>query len=156
MSEFLKFGAAGSSGTVTEPYAISAKFPSPFIHVHYSAGGCLAEAFYQSVSGPYQLLIVGDPLCQPWAAQPQIAVQGLKADQQVSGVVVVTPTSTDDVSRFEFFVDGRLREACRPGESRKLDTTTLKNGEHEVRVVAVSNDRIETRSRAVIPVKVTN
>jgi hypothetical protein len=66
LSAFLKHGAAGASGTVTEPYAIQAKFPSPFIHVHYARGATLAEAFYQSVQGPYQLLIVGDPLCAPW------------------------------------------------------------------------------------------
>ncbi len=66
LTEFLRHGAAGSSGTVTEPYAIQAKFPDPFIHVHYARGASLAEAFYQSVAAPYQLLIVGDPLCRPW------------------------------------------------------------------------------------------
>ena len=30
LTEFLRFGSAGSSGTVTEPYAIAAKFPNPF------------------------------------------------------------------------------------------------------------------------------
>jgi hypothetical protein len=66
-TELIRHGAAGSSGTVAEPYAIAPKFPSPFIHVHYARGATLAEAFYQSVNGPYQLLIVGDPLCRPWA-----------------------------------------------------------------------------------------
>ena len=57
LSEFLRFGAAGASGTVTEPYSPSpTKFPSPMIQVHYARGCTLAEAFYQSVSGPYQLL----------------------------------------------------------------------------------------------------
>lgn len=66
LTEFLRRGAAGASGTVVEPYAIQAKFPDPFIQVHYARGASLAEAFYQSVTGPYQLLIVGDPLCRPW------------------------------------------------------------------------------------------
>jgi len=52
LTEFLRFGAAGASGTVTEPYAIPAKFPDPFVHVHYVAGCCLAESFYQSITGP--------------------------------------------------------------------------------------------------------
>lgn len=156
LTEFLKFGAAGSSGTVTEPYAIAAKFPDAFIHVHYAAGCCLAESFYQSLTGPYQLLIVGDPLCQPWATPPHIAVSGLKSDQEVNGVITVTPASTDSVSRFEFYVDGRLLDTCLPDESRKLDSTTLTNGLHEIRIVAVSSELVETRSRVIIPVRVAN
>lgn len=66
LTEFLRNGAAGASGTVTEPLAIQAKFPDPFIQVYYAQGFSLAEAFYLSVRGPYQLLIVGDPLCRPW------------------------------------------------------------------------------------------
>ena len=65
LTHLLRYGAAGSSGTVTEPYAIPEKFPHPFLHVHYARGCSLAEAFYQSVHGPYQLLIVGDPFCRP-------------------------------------------------------------------------------------------
>ena len=63
LTEFLRHGAVLSSGTVTEPYAIAAKFPLPFLHAYYAQGCSAAEAFYQSLSGPYQLLIVGDPLC---------------------------------------------------------------------------------------------
>ena len=37
LTAFIRAGAAGSSGTVTEPYAIQAKFPYPFMHVHYAA-----------------------------------------------------------------------------------------------------------------------
>ncbi len=69
MTEFTRHGAAGVSGTVTEPGAIQAKFPTPFIHVYYARGASLAEAFYRSVAAPYQLLIVGDPLCRPWGGE---------------------------------------------------------------------------------------
>ena len=72
LTEFLRHGGALSSGTVTEPYAIAAKFPLPFLHDHYAQGCSAAEAFYQSLSGPYQLLIVGDPLCTPWASRPAV------------------------------------------------------------------------------------
>ena len=67
LSEWIRHGAAGTSGAVTEPFALQAKFPFPYLHVHYARGCSLAEAFYQSIHGPYQLLVVGDPLCQPWA-----------------------------------------------------------------------------------------
>ena len=85
LTEFLRNGAAGASGTVTEPFAIPHKFLSPFLHVHYARGCSLAEAFYQSVFGPYQLLIVGDPLCQPWAAFPEVTLNGTKSSQKLSG-----------------------------------------------------------------------
>jgi hypothetical protein len=58
LSDFLRQGAAGASGTIAEPYAIQAKFPLPSLQLHYARGCSLAEAFYQSISGPYQILIV--------------------------------------------------------------------------------------------------
>jgi len=67
LTELLVWGAAGASGTVSEPYALQGKFPNAFIHWFYAQGANLAEAFYESVTGPYQLLIVGDGLCRPWA-----------------------------------------------------------------------------------------
>jgi len=70
LTELIKAGAAGSSGTVVEPYALQEKFPHPQMYVHYARGASLAEAFYLSVTGPYQLLIVGDPLCQPFSNAP--------------------------------------------------------------------------------------
>ena len=72
LTELILAGAAGSSGTVTEPYALQAKFPHPMMYVHYAQGASLVEAFYMNVTGPYQLLIVGDPLCQPFANPPRV------------------------------------------------------------------------------------
>ena len=94
LSEFLRYGAAGASGTVAEPYAIWQKFPLPPIQVHYARGCTLAEAFYQSVYGPYQLLIVGDPLCRPWANIPKVEASGIKNGDVVKGELVLTPTAT--------------------------------------------------------------
>jgi hypothetical protein len=74
LTEFLKAGAAGSSGTVTEPYALQPKFPHPQLYVHYARGLSLMESFYASVTGPYQLLIIGDPLCQPFASPPLLKI----------------------------------------------------------------------------------
>ncbi len=156
LTEFLKFGSAGSSGTVTEPYAIAAKFPNPFIHVHYAAGCSLAESFYQSVTGPYQLLIVGDPLCQPWATPPDLTVDGPDSNERVNGTMTITAMSKDNVSRFELYVDGRLNDACVPRASLQFDSSRLTDGLHELRIVAVSGDPVEARSRVVIPVQVAN
>ena len=36
------------------------------LFAYYAAGMSLAESFYLAVESPYQLLIVGDPLCRPY------------------------------------------------------------------------------------------
>ena len=76
LSDWIRAGATGTSGTVEEPFAVQAKFPLPSLHLHYHRGCSMAESYYQSVAAPYQLLIVGDPLCQPWAQRPEVEVQG--------------------------------------------------------------------------------
>ncbi|HLA83259.1 MAG TPA: hypothetical protein VJL29_00575 [Thermoguttaceae bacterium] len=94
MTEFLRHGAAGSCGTVTEPYLnaqLLAKFPSPMLHVHYARGCSMAEAFYQSVGAPYQLLIAGDPLCRPFAEIPTVRLSDLKPGQKIRGIVLLKP-----------------------------------------------------------------
>lgn len=98
LSALIRAGAAASSGTVTEPYAIQAKFPHPMIHSHYAEGATLAEAFYMSVTGPYQLLIVGDPLCQPFNRPHRFEVDGLQVDQTVSNILKLKLTPNLSVS----------------------------------------------------------
>ena len=160
LTELLKNGAAGSSGTVVEPLAIRAKFPLPSVHVHYARGCSLAEAFYQAVSGPYQILFVGDPLCRPWARVPRIAVDGIQANAKLSGTVTCRPKATRTrgypVDRFELFVDGRRTGWCGAGESLPLDTRRLADGFHELRIVGIDSSPIETQGRIILPVTVEN
>ena len=107
MTEWIRCGAAGTSGTVTEPYALQQKFPMPNMHVYYAEGCSLAEAFYQSLMGPYQLLILGDPLCRPWAKIPEVKVEGLPGDP-AQGTLAITPSLKDGMKllQWELFVDG--------------------------------------------------
>lgn len=73
LTTFLRAGAAGAGGTVAEPLNHPFKFPSAFIHVHRARGLSLVEAVHRAMSGPYQYLVVGDPLSRPWpviAAMP--------------------------------------------------------------------------------------
>lgn len=148
LSEFLRHGAAGACGTVTEPYNTPVKFPTAFVHVYYAAGCSLGEAFYQSVKAPYQQLLVGDPLCQPWAKPPAITVTGLKLAERVGESRWLTPAGKAD--RFELYVDGVLRHKCAGGRRLRLDLTGLAPGPHEARVVGVSGP-LETRGRTIIP-----
>ncbi|MCL4202698.1 MAG: tetratricopeptide repeat protein [Pirellulaceae bacterium] len=158
LSEFLRHGAAGASGTVTEPYAIAAKFPLPFLHAHYAQGCSLAEAFYQSVAGPYQLLIVGDPLCAPWARRPTVHVPELA--QPLRGTIQFTPTADAPegkaIGRFDLFVDGVRRAVCRAGDTLGLDTSLLPDGPHELRLVAVVEDAIQTQAHAIWQANIDN
>lgn len=157
--EWLRAGAAGSSGTVEEPYAIQAKFPLPSLHLHYWRGTSLAEAFYQSVSGPYQLLIVGDPLCQPFAKPPKVEIEGLTSGQVVTDQVEikarVTPQPGTVAGKAELYLDGRLMARGLPaGLALPLNTTGLAPGVHEFRMVAGTDDAIDFRGRAVVAVRV--
>ncbi len=160
LTEFIRFGAAGSSGTVVEPYAIAAKFPSPFIHVHYARGCSLAEAFYQSMAAPAQQLIVGDPLCQPFADIPRVEVGGIPADGNVQGKLALAPSATvaggGKIDRYELFVDGRRADTTRIDGRLDWDSTTESDGYHELRVVALDASPIETQGRAVVGVTVNN
>ena len=166
LSEFLRAGAAGSSGTVTEPFSLQAKFPHPSIQVHYARGASLVESFYQSVHAPYQLLVVGDPLCQPWAKIPTVEVVSaadskvLEPGTVVSGTLELEPRASgggeEGADRFELFVDGlRVRQAPL-GEKLVLDTTAMADGHHELRVVAISATRVETQGRRIIPILTSN
>lgn len=158
LTEFLRHGAALSSGTVTEPYAIAAKFPSPFLHVHYAQGCSAAEAFYQSLAGPYQLLIVGDPLCAPWARRPLVSPPELPSP--LAGVVEFQPSATapegQTIGHFELFVGGVRRAVCRSGERLRFDSTSVADGPHEFRLVAVVGDAIQTQGRAIWSARIDN
>jgi uncharacterized protein (TIGR03790 family) len=71
ITDLLHAGAALSGGAVAEPYSIPNKFPSPMLYGYYASGVSGIEAFYLSIASPYQYLIVGDPLVQPFARQVQ-------------------------------------------------------------------------------------
>jgi uncharacterized protein (TIGR03790 family) len=160
LTDFLRHGAAGSSGTVVEPFATSAKFPDPTIHLHYVRGLTLAEAFYRSVVSPYQLLVVGDPLCRPWARIPVIHVDGVPTQAPVGGSVMITPraeTGPDQkIAVYELFVDGRRVASAAPGGRFELDSTRLQDGYHELRVVGTIDDAIQTQGRRILPFVVNN
>jgi hypothetical protein len=160
ISEYIRLGAAGASGAVIEPRAISQKFPTAALHVHYARGCSLAEAYYQSVAAPFHLLIIGDPLCQPWAVPPKVSATGVSEDAVVSGAVTITPAATyqdrRQASQFELYVDGVRKETKAPGGAFSLDTKTLSDGWHELRVVAIDNTPIAVQGSWIGDVDVKN
>jgi tetratricopeptide (TPR) repeat protein len=160
LTEFLRFGAAGSSGAVAEPYAIQEKFPVSHLHVYYSDGSSLAEAFYQSIEVPYQLVVVGDPLARPFAHFARMRMAEPDANKPWSGRVLLRPNIKPAKGRLikgvELWVDGRLVDEAEPGNGFLWDTATVEDGSHDVRIVAVDDSVIETRSYLRLDVFVAN
>lgn len=162
LTEFLKHGAAGSSGTVTEPYAIQGKFPNPFIHVFYAEGCTLAEAFYQSVTGPYQLLIVGDPLANPWRKPFEIEVPEQFETNETTGRMRITAAGKAGQKlrpqSWQVYVDGVLVHST-DGETLQceLDPANFSaqqkpavssgNKERSIVIVAHAADQAQTIAR---------
>ena len=158
-TEFLRFGAAGACGTVVEPFSIQAKFPHPLIHAHYAKGCSLAESYYQSVHGPYQLILVGDALCQPFATPPKISITAPKAMEVVKGKFALEVDSDQSevaIAGYEVFVDGVMVRRTGNIKNLDIDSSAMGDGFHELRVVAVGRDAIETRGHAILPFMVGN
>lgn len=135
LTAFLRAGAAGASGTVTEPYALQAKFPTPLVHVYYADGCTLAEAFHQSVAGPYQLAIVGDACCRPFASLLPWSLPVLPAPW--TGTVELPAPAAANASGFEAWLGGTLAATARPGEPLRIDSARFPDGLHTLQLVAL-------------------
>ena len=160
LTEFLRYGAAGASGAVVEPFSIQAKFPVPLLHVYYADGCSLAEAFYQSVEAPYQLLIVGDPLARPYARFAGMELASPDPHTPWSGVVIlqpkVVPAPDRPIAQLELWVDGELLAYAQPDRMFTWDTQSMDDGFHDLRLVAQEDGPIETRSYARFGVMLAN
>lgn len=160
LTEFLRWGAAGSSGAVAEPYSFQEKFPVPLLHSSYADGCSLAEAFYQGVEYPYQLIIVGDPLARPYARFAKIGLTYPDTTQPWSGTVSVRPSvrapAGSGIKAVELWVDGQRLSSAAVGEDIEIDTRRLANGAHRLRLVTVQDRIIETRSYARFDIQVRN
>lgn len=161
LTELLIAGAAMSSGTVAEPYAVQIKFPDPMVHAHYAAGATAIEAFYMSVTAPYQLLIAGDPLCQPMAKLPDQVANLVQIDPLRPGEFEVQfekikegdPNSLVESASVEFFVDGRfvgrqmladhpIDEVTGGFQPLRVNLEGMDDGVHEIRTSVVAGDAI--------------
>ncbi len=160
LTEFIRNGAAGASGTVSEPFAIQQKFPTPFIHSFYAQGCTLGEAFYQSLSGPYQLLIVGDALCKPWGRRLVVKTSDLGSGDKLKGTVKITPTATspDNIRAgiFELYIDGKRAHIVKAGGTFDWDTRGVPDGAHDITIVATAADTVASQGRLIVPVEIRN
>jgi len=115
MLEFINAGAAGTYGTVSEPTATLAKFPSPQNYFYQARGFSLAECYYQSLDMPYQGLIVGEPLAAPFAVPADGGWIGVAPGDVLSGtapltVQFVAADPSRPLFRVDLFVDGKFSQ----------------------------------------------
>ena len=153
LTEFLDAGAAGASGTVYEPYTITAKLPSARWHVHYARGCTLAESYYQSVSGPFQTLIVGDPMCCPFGDFPKFSVEGLKPDAIIKDDFELEIRAADDgpaIRSYGMFYDGVFLTTIKHPDRFKVAIDDMKDGRHEIRIVGVADTPTANRSTRIL------
>ena len=148
LSEHLDAGAAGASGTVCEPYAVAAKFPSARWHAHYARGCTLAESFFQSVAGPSQLLLGGDPLCCPFGKFPDFKITGIQDGGTVTRDFILKfpqQTKSPAIKHFEIFYDGVFLTTVVNTNKIKIATDATSDGFHEIRIVGVADSPIANR-----------
>jgi uncharacterized protein (TIGR03790 family) len=113
--DFINAGATAGYGTVVEPCAYLEKFPSPRNYFYQSRGFSIAECYYQSVTNPYQGIMVGEPLAAPFALPGNGVWVGLPANALLAGttnlsVQFTAPDPTRPVQQVDLFVDEVLAQ----------------------------------------------
>jgi uncharacterized protein (TIGR03790 family) len=124
-------GATASYGTVVEPCTYFEKFPSPQNYFYQARGFSVAECYYQSVTNPYQGLLVGEPLAAPFAQPAFAAWNSLPVNALLTGTTNLSlQASAGDirhpVQQVDLFVDGIFVQTLTnipPSQSNVLTVT---------------------------------
>ncbi len=169
---FIAAGAAGTTGSVVEPYAIAARFTNSSIDTFIADGSTLGEAFAKSVETPDVQMSLGDMLAQPYADVPKVAITSSPGDYGAArgtvsiggSATLVDPRIATGIASLELLVDGMANSGLvsssgtLPGGSGtfSLSTTGLSDGVHEVRVVAANNAEAASEGYAAEPIVVNN
>ena len=111
--DLLNAGATASYGTVLEPCAYLEKFASPQLYFYQLRGYSTVESYYLSLANPYQGLLVGEPLCAPFATPADGAWLAPAANAILVGTTNLTlEFNTADAARpiqqVDLFLDGGL------------------------------------------------
>ena len=161
----LQAGCAGSAGTVNEPTNGMGRFPLCGIWVFMHDGSTLGEAFYKSVNTPDMIMFQGDLLSQAYADIPQVSTSVPLNSSTVSGIVSVSasasltnPLTATGIASLSLFVDGMNTGLTVSGSAGtfNLNTATLTDGQHELRVVAYNNSLAASEGCAILNVAVNN
>lgn len=154
MTRWISKGAVGTFGTVEEPCNFPNKFPTANLHAMYFDGLTLGEACLRSLQAvPFQGMMLGDPLCRPFAHIPAVN-PGAVPSAPVTGNFVITPSATTthptaSIALFEVYIDGILRASGPAGSPLTIRTTHFDDGWHEIRVVATDSTLVATQGEWV-------
>jgi hypothetical protein len=170
MNAWIRSGADGSSGTIAEPYNGPGKWAHGHIHTYLRLGASMGEAFWRNLAVVAESVTAGDPLVQPYADFPALTISAPAADSIVSGTISIQvsaqPTGGKTLEpNLDLFIDGRKIAIGQSGEpvtavrtpsGFELNTSTLADGAHELRVVAYNADPIRTQNEVAVNVAVNN
>lgn len=109
--DWISNGCVGTCGTVVEPCSYREKFAQPLLFGWYVRGYTMGESYYFSLANPYQSLVVGDPLCSPFAVRPIVKAEWVQTTQSGKHVryFVTAADEYHPVARVDLYCDGRLR-----------------------------------------------
>ncbi len=150
---WIKAGAAGTAGTVIEPYALWPKFPHARFFAHYAAGCTMLESFVQSLASPLETFLLGDPLARPYGtAHPITLVCLADDDDAISGTAEFLAAEPNGFAprdmTFIYLLDGRAWLAAGTGSRAKIDVSKLDDGWHELRAVGYSGGAVRQQTFA--------
>ncbi len=158
---WVESGITGAHGTVAEPYNIA--FPDGFMLEPYVDGYNLGETFYQGIPFLYWMnLVLGDPICQPYAQRPAVTLVAPTDGDTVSGVTVrlranATSPRPEGVRTLQFFVDDALvGTIASPSGFVDWDSTSVADGWHRVEVVATDASKYAAQATARADILVDN
>jgi autotransporter-associated beta strand protein len=166
-TKFIASGAAGTTGSVIEPYSIAARFTNTSIYTFIADGSTLGEAFAKAVASPDVQMPLGDMLAQPSADVPTVAITCTAGNYAAArGTISIgasaalnNPRIATGIGKLQLLIDGVVSSAGALTGNRgsfNFDTTGLSDGIHEVRVVAINNSQAASEGCAVMPILVNN
>jgi uncharacterized protein (TIGR03790 family) len=166
-TQFITAGAAGTTGSVTEPYAIAARFTNSSIYTFIDDGSTLGEAFAKSVAAPDIQMPLGDMLAQPYADIPTVALTSGPANYGAAkGTIAISasagltsPVIATGISKLELLVDGLVTSSgtlAGGSGTFSLNTANLSDGVHEVRIVGINNAQAASEGYAAQEIVVNN
>jgi hypothetical protein len=150
---WIKAGASGTSGTVSEPYSYWTKFPHARFFVHYASGCTMLESFMESLVCPLQLYLLGDPLVRPYGtARPVSLICLADDDSAISTTAEFLVAEPNGIAprdmTFIYLLDGRVTMEPGTGTRAKISVAKLDDGWHELRAVGYSGGSVRQQTFA--------
>ncbi|MCC6284068.1 MAG: hypothetical protein IT439_02015 [Phycisphaerales bacterium] len=161
VSLWIAKGASASWGQVEEPCNYAGKFPVPSIHVNYFQGLTLGEACFRSIGFlPFQGLLYGDPLTRAFTHIPAVTVPDLPSGPVSAGSLFVSPSGVTTrpgatILTLEAVVDGSRVASGPAGAPLAIDLTTIDDGWHDLRLIALDNSITASGGEFVAPLVVS-